>query len=244
MAIKVEKYTRYQGPKAKYDAAKHKGVPYYTTDTKEIILNGITYASVGDLQAEITKALPLDAEMSETSEKGVQNKVITKTILDNEKVTAAALNDLNTRIIKLDSDKQDKGDFVTPNMVEQAKKDANTYTDDKIKNLVNGAPEVLDTLKEIADAIQKGDSTAVALAEQIAKEVQDRTNADNLKQDKLTAGKNITLENNIISAPENVSAFVNDAKYVTEAALTTKLEALSTDLKTYIDETNLTGTVE
>jgi hypothetical protein len=118
MAIKVEKYTRYQGLKAKYDAAKHKGVPYYTTDTKEIILNGITYASVGDLQAEITKALPLDTEMSETSEKGVQNKVITKTILDNEKVTAAALNDLNTRIIKLDSDKQDKGDFVTPNVVE------------------------------------------------------------------------------------------------------------------------------
>lgn len=38
------KYTRYKGPKDSYDKDTYKGVPYYTTDTREILLDGITYS--------------------------------------------------------------------------------------------------------------------------------------------------------------------------------------------------------
>lgn len=49
-----------------------------------------------------------------------------------------------------------------------AKNDAKSYTDGKISDLINGAPTILDTLKEIADALAAGDSVATALAGQIS----------------------------------------------------------------------------
>lgn len=49
-----------------------------------------------------------------------------------------------------------------------AKTEAQSYTDGKISALINGAPEILDTLKEIADAIAAGDSVATALSSSIS----------------------------------------------------------------------------
>lgn len=45
---------------------------------------------------------------------------------------------------------------------------ANTYTDGKITDLVNGAPAVLDTLKELADALGSDPNFATTVASQIA----------------------------------------------------------------------------
>ncbi len=44
-----------------------------------------------------------------------------------------------------------------------------TYTDRKIADLINGAPETLDTLKEIADAITENETVADAINEAIGK---------------------------------------------------------------------------
>lgn len=44
---------------------------------------------------------------------------------------------------------------------------ANDYTDDKIANLINGAPSTLDTLKEIADALEANDDVVEALNDAI-----------------------------------------------------------------------------
>ena len=41
------------------------------------------------------------------------------------------------------------------------------YTDTKISDLIGGAPETLDTLKEVADAIQENDDVVTALTEAI-----------------------------------------------------------------------------
>ena len=48
---------------------------------------------------------------------------------------------------------------------------ANSYTDSAIKNLVNGAPETLDTLREIADALGNDANLAATLTQQIGERV-------------------------------------------------------------------------
>ncbi len=47
--------------------------------------------------------------------------------------------------------------------IDTAYANGNKYTDQKIANLINGAPSTLDTLKEVADAIEKNKSVADAL---------------------------------------------------------------------------------
>jgi hypothetical protein len=46
--------------------------------------------------------------------------------------------------------------------------DANAYADQKISDLVNGAPQILDTLKELADALGSDGNFAVTIANNIA----------------------------------------------------------------------------
>ncbi len=48
-------------------------------------------------------------------------------------------------------------------VIDEKYKSANTYTDQKIAQLVNGAPETLDTLKEVADAMAQNKSVVDAL---------------------------------------------------------------------------------
>lgn len=49
--------------------------------------------------------------------------------------------------------------------------EAKAYADQKISDLINGAPSMMDTLKEISDAISAGDSVATSLASQISSEI-------------------------------------------------------------------------
>lgn len=52
--------------------------------------------------------------------------------------------------------------------VGQAKTDAQKYTDDSISDLINGAPEALDTLLEISNALKEDDNAIGALTSTIA----------------------------------------------------------------------------
>jgi hypothetical protein len=69
---------------------------------------------------------------------------------------------------------------------------ANGYTDTAVSNLVNGAPELLDTLNELAAAIGDDANFASTIGSQIGG-----------KQDALTAGTGITLTGATISVTAN-----------------------------------------
>lgn len=78
-------------------------------------------------------ALSIDSSLSSTSKNPIQNKVVT------DKFTEIELS------------------------ISNSKSEAKTYTDTKISALINGAPETLDTLKELADAIESSKSVEEAL---------------------------------------------------------------------------------
>ncbi len=65
---------------------------------------------------------------------------------------------------------------------------AKAYADDKVSDLVDGAPALLDTLNELAAAIADNPNYATDVANLVAG-----------KQDTLTAGSNIDITNNVIS---------------------------------------------
>jgi len=80
-----------------------------------------------------------------------------------------------------------QGDVNTVGSVAKAESDAKTYADTKIANLVNSAPEVLNTLKELADALGNDANFATTISEQfgiitnsITTEINDRQTADAL----------------------------------------------------------------
>lgn len=62
---------------------------------------------------------------------------------------------------------------------------AKSYTDTKISQLINGAPEALDTLKELADALGDNEDEINSLFNEIANKVS-RTEIANLKWDSTT----------------------------------------------------------
>lgn len=102
----------------------------------------------------------IDSVLSSTSENPVQNKVVTEA-LDNK---------LNVEDIA-DWAKADEKPMYTASEVgadtqgaaDTALSSAKNYTDTKISDLVNGAPETLDTLKEIADALSDNKDVVEAL---------------------------------------------------------------------------------
>lgn len=80
-----------------------------------------------------------------------------------------------------------------------AESNANTYTDTAVSNLVNGAPALLDTLNELAAAINDDASFATTVATQIGG-----------KQNTLTAGSNIDITADTISVTGLDSADISD----------------------------------
>lgn len=60
-----------------------------------------------------------------------------------------------------------------PGSIAKSLKDSKSYTDAAITSLINGAPGMLDTLKEIADALEADESVATALASTVASNLQE-----------------------------------------------------------------------
>jgi hypothetical protein len=90
--------------------------------------------------------------------------------------------------------------------------DANSYTDGAVSALVNGAPELLDTLNELAAAINDDASFASTIATSIGE-----------KQDTLTAGSNIDITGAIISvtglSTDDVAEDVGNLYFTNQRAL-------------------------
>jgi hypothetical protein len=116
----------------------------------------------------------------------LESDPVTKTYVDGQmadEVSArqAADGALSGRLSVLEADP------TTKSYVDSEVAGAKTYTDGKIGDLINGAPAMLDTLKEIADAIGAGSDVATGLANSISQEVSDRQAADLVLDGKITA---------------------------------------------------------
>lgn len=94
--------------------------------------------------------------------------------------------------------------------------DRNAAINSAITDLINGAPQALDTLKELADALgDKGDAIA-ALVSQLAQETSDREDAD-----AALSGRLDTLEG-ADNVPGSVAKALKDAKDYTDQEVSTE----------------------
>jgi len=136
--------------------------------------------------------------------------------------------------------------------VSQLVNDSKFQTKEEVKAAIEGiigsAPDVLDTLKEIADALGNDPNFATtitkklaALAEQINQEVEDRTNAVSQVQGDLDT-KYQELSSKITLQTENLNKEISDRKEADTAMrleitnLGTSLTALGTELRQIINQ--------
>jgi len=85
-----------------------------------------------------------------------------QTINDNQNNDNMRIVDLNDRVTTLE------GSAGVSGSVANALSVAEAYTDQKISDLINGAPEALDTLKELADALGNDANLAATITTQLA----------------------------------------------------------------------------
>ena len=108
----------------------------------------------------------VDASLSNTSSNPVQNKIINAALLGKANT---AHSHTFSQILEKPTTLEGYG--ITDAEVKGASNTAltlaNSYTDNKIATIINGAPETLDTLKEIADAMEKNESVVEALNQAI-----------------------------------------------------------------------------
>lgn len=136
--------------------------------------------------------------------------------------------------------------------VSQLVNDSKFQTEEEVKAAIEGiigsAPDILDTLKEIADALGNDPNFATtitkklaALAEQINQEVEDRTNAVSQVQGDLDT-KYQELSSKITLQTENLNKEISDRKEADTAMkleitnLGTSLTALGTELRQIINQ--------
>lgn len=117
-----------------------------------------------------------------------------------------------------------EADPTTKTYVDSGVASAKSYADGKISDLIGGAPAMLDTLKEIADAIENGGSVATGLANQISmvdgqlsQEISDRQAADSAEaQARAAADSVLSGRLNILEADPTTKAYV-DGQVAAEA---------------------------
>lgn len=125
------------------------------------------------------------------------------------------LNDIEDIQSDLDSKETPSGAQAKAN---QALKDAKSYTDNKVAELVASAPETLDTLNELAEALGKDPNFATTVANQIGTKA-DKTTVDNHINDK--------------SNPHNVT--VSQIGAETPAGAQAKADTAEANAKNYAD---------
>lgn len=144
-----------------------KDLPYITLTPDEI--NALVTAS----------QIVVDSALSDTSENPVQNKVI-KAELDKKVPTSRTVNGkaLSTDISLSATDVGADASGSSAQALKDAKQytdtevgNAKSYADQKVADLVNSAPETMDTLKELADAIEAHQDVTDALDAAIGNKV-------------------------------------------------------------------------
>lgn len=94
----------------------------------------------------------------------------------DSKLDVAIYNEVNARTTAISNVEQSISDLDAA--MTQGFDDAQAYTDQKVSDLVNGAPALLDTLKELADAIGDDENFATNIMTSISNETSARQAAD------------------------------------------------------------------
>lgn len=105
-------------------------------------------------------SVTVDTALSTTSENPVQNKVVTAEL--NKKLNSTDIADWAKADTKPEYTYTEVGADPVGS-ASAAKTEANKYTDEKVADLVGSAPEILNTIEEVAAAIQENESVVEAL---------------------------------------------------------------------------------
>lgn len=156
-----------------------------------------------------------------------------------------------------------EGSASTPGSIEKAKADAQAYADQKVADLVNSAPAVLDTLKELSDALGGDQNFAVTVSNQIGQvddkvdqEISDRQAAVSAEQNRAQAAESAldarldiiegadSVEGSVAKAEKDAKDFASglvsaeeSARMAADASLSGRVSSLEADptTKTYVD---------
>jgi hypothetical protein len=136
---------------------------------------------VDELLSKVEGNVEVDAELSETSENPVQNKVITAKFKEyyNSKEVDELIDGIGTP-----EDVYTKTE--TDNLLSTKANKSNTYTKtetdnkitEKVSEIVSGAPEDFDTLKEMSDWLTEHEDSAASMNSAIQKNAEDIVTAN------------------------------------------------------------------
>ena len=157
--------------------------------------------------------LSIDSSLSSTSKNPIQNKVVSDKFVEIE------------------------------TSISSARLETKTYTDTKIANLINGAPETLDTLKEVADAIESSKSVEEALNKAIGTKANDSDLSSHTNDNMIHINKDERIKWNTVSDKvDKVSGKVLSSNDYTTLEKN-KLAGISEGANKYIHPTYTSKTV-
>ena len=168
--------------------------------------------------------MALDARVATIESSTSDRDYVDSKVLEEKTAREAADTAIDGRLDALEADPVTKAQV---DAGDQASKD---YADQKIADLINGAPGMLDTLKELADAIAAGETVSQGLLSQIGQantridqEITNRTNADQVLDAKID--QEISDRQAAVSALQTSLATEVTARSNGDAALLAKLDA-------------------
>ena len=160
---------------------------YDDTEVKSLINAKYTKPSTGIPKTDLTSAVQTSLNKADTALQSVPSEYVTETELTNKGYATTS--------------SVESKDIATLNS-------AKSYTDTKVSGLVNSAPETLDTLGELATALQENESVVETLNSAIGNKV-DKVSGKGLSSNDYT-----TVEKNKLAGIE-AGAQVNPTNYVT-----------------------------
>ncbi len=146
-------------------------------------------------------------------------EALSKHITDKTNPHGLDKNDIGLNNVDNTSDLDKPVSFAQQNAISEAVTQSNLYTDIKITPLINDAPETLDTLKKIADAIEENEAVVEALDTAIRNKV---NQTDILKNIESINGN--TTEGKLVDAlvVKEVFQSVSNGKQLVASAITDK----------------------
>lgn len=156
----------------------------FATKTEHNSLN----ERVTALEEEGGSSVTVDTELSETSENAISNSAVTRAMVENEEVTAAALNELNERVNEISENVS--GSTVTKEEFEEA-----------IKTLSDADVAINEAISEVDEKVSSLETT---VADTYATKAELEENVDTIN------GAIDTLQKEVIDNEEVVAAALND----------------------------------
>lgn len=214
-------------------AAKH-------THSNKSVLDATTASFTTELLTKLNGIatgatnVTVDSTLSSTSTNPVQNKVV-NSALSGKVPTSRTVNGkaLSTNITLSAADVGADASGSANSALSSAKTYSDTnlgtaksYTDTKIADLVNGAPETMDTLKEVADAIAANDDVVKALNSAIGNKV-DKVSGKGLSTNDYTTAEKNKLSGIATGAEVNQNAFSKVVVGETTVAADSKTDTLT-----------------